>query len=114
MLERFRDNIQKLFASEEVNEVYLTQALRAFSFALIGIYVPLHLYELGFSLQITGLLFASYGFMRAAFTPVTVWLVSLYGPKHIMSVSQILSVGFLLLLTMVETSSWVVVPALVL
>jgi len=34
--------------------------------------------------------------------------------EHIMSVSQILSVGFLLLLTMVDTTGWVVVPALIL
>ncbi|MCD6368090.1 MAG: MFS transporter, partial [Candidatus Aenigmarchaeota archaeon] len=81
-------NIHKIVASnKEMKELYLHRLLQSFSLGLIGIFVPIHLMKLGYSLnQAIIYIIALYAGMLA-FTPVSSKISSKLGVKHTIALS---------------------------
>ncbi len=87
----------------ELNEIFLVMSLRSFVMSMIGIFVPIYLYNLGyplryiFCLEIVQLLF------QGIFEFIALKLNMKWGPKHTIALSMpFLIVNFLLLRTISE------------
>ncbi len=94
------------FDFSELNEVYSSVLLRSIGVGMIGIFVPIYLYKLGYTIAEICLYNLIFFTIRPALCLLFAWYVARSGPKHAMLVSYILQiVGFLILLTM-ERLSW--------
>lgn len=71
----------------EINELYISLSLQAFSMGLIGIFVPLYLYVLNYSLASIALYFIVFSTIKMLAFPLSTYLVMQLGPKHIMMLS---------------------------
>lgn len=90
----------------QLTELYISMMIRTLGLSLVGIFVPVYLFQLGYSIPSIALFFvAMYGF-RIPLDLVSARLVGYFGPKHIMMLSQIfLIISFAQYFTL-ETYSW--------
>lgn len=79
-------------------------AARAFSFSLIAIFIPIYLYNLGYNLAIIALFFIVMQAARLCVTPWAGLLLARFGAKHLMAVSQLFSIAFIILLAVGSTN----------
>jgi len=85
----------------ELNEIYFSMSLRTLAFSLIGIFVPIYLYTLGFLIQNILLFFVIYYAFMAPSEYFSGKLVAQYGAKHIISASYLFYIAsFILLLSL--------------
>lgn len=83
----------RFFPKKELTQIYLSVALRGLAISMLGLFIPLYLYqELGISLNTTLIFFIFYSVIFAIFTPISAKFASLYGTKH----TVLLSVPFYL------------------
>jgi len=84
-------NWWRFFPGKEINQIYISVALRALAVSLISIFVPMYLYsELGYTLAETLTFYMFYAVILAVSTPFTAKFACKYGLKH----SVLLSVPF--------------------
>ncbi len=87
------------FLHHELNLVYLSVALRSFALSLLGIFVPLYLFQdRGFSLEQTLGFYLFYSVILAVSTPPAAAFSARFGRKHAVLVSVPLYLLFLLCL----------------
>lgn len=88
---------QSFLLNRELNELYISVAIRAFAFALINVFIPIYLFELGFSLKMILVFFAGYSLVRAAAKIPAVKFGARFGFKHMILFSVPLTlIAFLL------------------
>ena len=86
---------------DELSELYTSQLLRSLAISTIGVFTPIYLYKLGYSLS------SMYDFFSA-------FVVARIGPKHTMLLSSIIHVIYLsLILTIGDLHYPIMVPAMV-
>jgi len=91
---------------DELSELYVSQFLRSLGVSIIGIFMPIYLYVLGYNLkQILGLHIIWFG-IRLVIVPILGLYVARFGPKHSMLTSQILYVLYLGFLLTIESQQW--------
>jgi MFS family permease len=91
----------------ELSEIYANQLLRSLALNIIGIFVPIYLYKLGFSiqdilLQFFAVLFATH----LVFDVISAHIVARYGPKHSLALSAVIQVAYLCLLVTTQDLRW--------
>ena len=86
--------------NKELKEIYTSVAFRAFAFGLVGIFIPVYLYKLGYSLNSIFLFYISYYISYIIFSLISSWLVKHMGVKHMMFLSIPPVLVFFVLLTM--------------
>jgi len=89
----------KFFPGKEINQIYISVALRSLAISLISIFVPMYLYsELGYTLAETLGFYMFYAVIFAISTPFTAKFACRYGLKHsiLLSVPFIITYFFLL------------------
>lgn len=90
----------------ELSELYTAMVLKTFGLSLIGIFVPIYLYQKGFSItQVIWFMILSYSVRTVASRPLS-RLVYRRGPKSIMRYGLALTVGFLLMLLSLGEIKW--------
>jgi MFS family permease len=112
--------IQKLLAHrhpwryvgfDDLSELYTSSMLRSLGLSLIGVFIPIYLYKLGYSIPII-CLFMSVVFLGRAISDVFAGLtVAKYGPKHTILISnlmQITALALLLTLSQTNVSLWLI------
>lgn len=82
----------------QVNELYISLSLQAFSLGLIGIFVPIYIYNLGFSVATLATFFVVLFFSSIITYPVSAKLTGLFGPKHVIALSYLILFCYILLL----------------
>ena len=92
--------------NRELNELYASIALRAFAFALAGVFIPIYLYQLGYSFTTIFLFYGIFGLVTAVFSLVSVKVFSKLGLKHCMLISIPFLITFFVLLYTLDTFSW--------
>ena len=97
----------------EVNELYVSLSLQAFSLGLIGIFVPIFIYTLGFSVATLATFFVVTFFSSIITYPVSAKLTSLVGPKHIIALSYIILFVYVLLLFLLPAKNQLIYPTAV-
>lgn len=91
---------------DKIEELYIHSALRIFGLSLIGIFFPLYLLSLGYSLSTLFLLYLIVHITHAGSVMITAKLCCRYGCKHIMVLGLFILAIFLLLLMTLHIYSW--------
>ncbi len=92
--------------NRELNELYVSIAIRSFALSLIGLFVPIYLYKIGFSLSYIALFYLILFGVFTLFAFPTAKLCSKIGIKHTMLISIPLTIAGYLLLNLVPTYGW--------
>lgn len=95
----------------ELSELYTSTMLRSMALSLIGIFVPIYLFKLGYELPTIFLFMAGMFGIRLIANLFAGYLIAWKGPKHVMLFSylvQIISLVMLLTLSTYEWPLWVI------
>lgn len=90
----------------ELNEIYTVMALRSFIVSLIGIYVPIYLWNLGYSLADILIIEAILYLGEALLEIPTTYLNAYFGPRKLIAVSMPVLVAHFLILWTIPTYHW--------
>jgi len=89
----------RFFPKKELNQIYVSVAVRAFAISLIGIFIPLYLHlDQGYSLQETLLFFVFYSVIFAIMTPLAAKFAATFGVKHSVLLGMPFYLAFVVLL----------------
>jgi MFS family permease len=91
---------------DELSEIYASMSIRSFGFGIIGIFVPIYLYQNGNSLQSIFLFYTLFFIFRIPVSYISAYVVARIGPKHSIAVSTILLVVFLSQLLTIDLFNW--------
>ncbi len=91
---------------DELSEIYASQFLRSFGTSLIGIFVPIYLYKLGFSIPALCLMFVVWALIKIPSAFLVAKTIGKYGPKHTIAISVLLQIVFLGLLMTIDSLNW--------
>lgn len=92
--------------NRELKELYATIAMRAFALALTGVFIPVYLYQLGYSFTTIFLFYGILGLITAFFSLVSAKVFSKIGLKHCILISMPLLIILFALLYTLETFRW--------
>lgn len=92
--------------NRELNELYLSVAIRAFAIALIGIFVPVYLYQQGFSFYSIFMFFAFYSIYNLVLMIPLSKLSCKMGLKKSMLLSMPFLIIFFLMLFSIQKFNW--------
>jgi MFS family permease len=92
--------------NKELNELYASIAIRTFSLALIGLFIPIYLYQLGYSFSSIFVFFGFAAFFNFLLTFPAAKLSSRFGLKRAMLFSMPFLIIFFLLLFSLERFSF--------
>lgn len=92
--------------NRELGELYASIAIRAFAFALAGVFIPVYLYQLGYSFTTIFLFYGILGLITAVSSLVSVKVFSRFGLKHCMLISMPFLIVFFALLYTLESFKW--------
>src|SRR4051812_29274710 len=84
---------------DELSEIYISMMFRALALSVVGIFVPIYLYKLGYGLTSILLFYGTFSFMRMLCDVLAGYTVARIGPKHTMLMStffQIINLALLL------------------
>jgi MFS family permease len=95
----------------QINELYASISLYVFSFGLVGIFVPIYIYNLGFSIPRLAAYFVILELTRAILSPMAALLVKKFGPKHMLILSFILMFCYVLILYSLPQAEWLLYAA---
>ena len=87
---------------KEIKLFYASNSIFSFANSIIGIFIPLYLFEKGYSLSAIILFFAITQFSRLIFLPISAWLSSVIGAKKIIGLSFVGSIIFYLILDKID------------
>ncbi len=89
----------------ELSEIYLNQIIRKIAISLIGIFVPVYLFSLGFPIQVS-LIFMFFEYLGIGlFSPLAGYLSSKFGIKHVIGASSLLYLIYFYGLALVDVST---------
>lgn len=95
----------------ELSELYISMSLKSLALSLVAIFIPVYLYELGYTLMEISLFYAIYFALRIPGHFIAGLLTARKGPKHVLSYSygaQLLSLLVLLTLPNMGWPLWFV------
>lgn len=95
---------------DELSELYASTMLRSTGLSLVGIFVPIYLYKLGYELPVVFLFMASVYAARIIGDFVAGYLVAWRGPKHSILISYVLQVLVLVVLLTLPMHQWPLWP----
>lgn len=90
----------------ELNEIFAVMSLRSFVTSMIGIFVPIYMYTLGFSLADIFLMHIFMFSTEFVFEYVAAYAISKFGPKHAIAISFPFLIAHLWMLSTVQTYGW--------
>lgn len=97
----------------ELGELYISMTLKTFAISLVGVFVPVYLYQLGYNLTVIALFFFWYFIFRVPMNYVAGELVSRFGPKHTLSYAYVLNLVYLGTLLTLPRYNWPLVSVAV-
>lgn len=101
-----RRHYWRTISFDELSELYTSIFLRSMALNIIGIFVPIYLYRLGYSLTSLCLMFVMWFLARPLLAYAAAQAVAWFGPKHTMALGITSHIVFLSLLLSMETMQW--------
>ena len=92
--------------NKELNELYASIAIRSFAISLIGIFIPIYLYQIGYSFSAIFLFFALAAFFKALLIFPSAKVSYKIGLKHSMLLSMPFLIIFFVLMFSLERFNW--------
>ncbi len=93
----------------ELKELYATIAIRAFALALTGVFIPVYLYQIGYSFSTIFFFYGILGLITAVFSLISAKVFSRIGLKHCILISMPLLIILFAFLYTLETFKWPVI-----
>ena len=90
---------------KEIKLFYASNSFFNFASSIIGIFIPIYLFEKGYSLSAIILFFVLVQLSRLIFLPISAWLSSVIGAKKMIGFSFIASIIFYLILDKIDSLS---------
>jgi len=90
----------------ELNEIFAVMSLRSFVTSMIGIFVPIYMYALGFSLADIFLMHIFMFSTEFVFEYVSAYAISKFGPKHAIALSFPFLIAHLWMLSSIKIYGW--------
>jgi MFS family permease len=94
---------------DELSEIYASQFLRSLGMSIIGIFVPIYLFKIGYSVQSIFGLFV----MWVAFKPIVILFIAKtiarVGPKHGIALGTIFTIVYLSALLSIQEMNWPII-----
>jgi len=90
----------------ELNEIFLVMGMRSFVTAMIGIFVPIYMYTLGFSLRDIFTFQVEIFVFELCFEYMATVVRTLMGPKHAIAFSMPLLIAYFWMLSTIQTFHW--------
>lgn len=91
---------------DELSELYASEFLRNLSMSVIGIFVPIYLYKLGYNLQAIFAMQVIWAASRPIFSYLAAKSVAIFGPKHSMALGTVVQILYLSVLISLENTHW--------
>lgn len=91
---------------DELSELYVSQLLRSLGVSLIGLFTPIYLYKLGYSLTDIALFHVFWFLLRPVLDVVNGFIVAKIGPKHTMLLGAFMHVVYLALVLSLKDMHW--------
>ncbi len=91
---------------DELAELYTSMMLRSLAISLVGIFVPVYLYNLGYSLRSIMMFYCLFFLIKILWDYLAGHMVARFGPKHSMVIAYILQVGFLGMFASLSKIEW--------
>ena len=92
--------------NRELNELYASIAIRSFAISLIGIFIPIYLYQIGYSFSLIFFFFALSAIFKAIFIFPSAKISYKIGLKHSMLLSMPFLIIFFVLMFSLERFNW--------
>ena len=80
---------------DELSEIYTIQLLRSLAASLVGIFVPIYLYKIGYSLPAISAMYVVWFAVRPFWAYVSARIIGAWGPRHAIALSVILQILYL-------------------
>lgn len=94
------------FKNRELNEMYVSISIRSFALSLIGVFVPIYFYLIGYSLVSIFFFYMLQSLAHIIFSIPIAKISSKFGIKHLMGLSVPFLIVFFFLLYSIETFNW--------
>lgn len=91
---------------DELSEIYTTQLLRSLALSLVGIFVPVYLYKLGYTIADIAAMFVVWFMARFLWSYLSAKIIGSLGPKHGMAVAVAMQIAYLSLILSLDTIGW--------
>ena len=91
---------------DELSELYTSQLLRSLAISLIGLFTPIYLYKLGYSIVDIALFQVGWFMVRPFYDVVNAFVVAKIGPKHSMLLSVMIHVVYLSMILTIGDMRW--------
>ncbi|MDQ5958657.1 MAG: hypothetical protein QG562_476 [Patescibacteria group bacterium] len=91
---------------DDLSELYVTQFLRSLSLNLIGIFVPIYLFKMGFDISNIAIFYFIWFLVRPIMLYPMTRLIGYLGPKHAMVFSVVAQIVYLTLVISIGTMQW--------
>jgi MFS family permease len=91
---------------DELSELYTAQLLRSLGISLIGLFTPIYLYKIGYSLSSIALFHIFWFLFRPLFDLFSAYVVARIGPKHTMLLSGFVHITYLGLVMTLQDLRW--------
>jgi MFS family permease len=91
---------------DELAEIYASMSLRSFGLWIIGIFVPIYLYQNGYSLQSIFLFYTLFFLFRLPIAYASAYVIGRIGPKYSIAVSTLILIVFLTQLLTLNFFAW--------
>jgi hypothetical protein len=91
---------------DELSELYVAQFLRSLGVNLVGLFIPIYLYKIGYSLSQIAFYFVCWFVFRVFFDYLSARFIAKYGPKHGMLVGCLMHSVYLGLVLTIKTQHW--------
>jgi len=100
------DRILHFFMNKEINELFTSITLRTFAISLTGIFIPIYLYQLGYSFSSIFFFFAFLTLFNLILLVPSLKIACRFGLKHSILFSMPPLIIFFLLLFSLESYNW--------
>lgn len=90
---------------DELSELYASEFLRSLAMSVVGIFVPIYLYSLGYSLASIFLMQIIFTVFRPLFSFFAAKSIARIGPKHTMAIGTFAQIVYLLILVSIEQTN---------
>src|SRR3989344_8337303 len=94
------------FKDRELNELYVSISIRSFALSLIGVFVPIYFYLIGYSLTSIFFFYMLLSLFHIVFSIPIAKISSKFGIKHLIGLSVPFLIIFFFLLYSIETFNW--------
>ncbi len=99
----------------EVAELYASRVLRMAAFYIMGTFVSIYIYQIGYSIAAIGFIWAAFYFFKAFVALPITRLIAWIGPKHAILISNILFIPAMVCFALLPTvGSWLLIPTFML